>query len=323
MRSRGEQNKFSGGKPGRKWFQLFRTRHRNISMRVAENITKTRAAISEKGINDWFQQVTKYLTDNGSFGALSNPKSIFNLDETAVFLSPDAQRVLAPRGARIVYNVIKNNDKECVTALLGGNAEGLLCHDLLDDHFQKQNLPPKGFKTFARLWDIGLSENGWMTTTTFTEYIEEIFYPFLLVNEIPFPVIVFLDGHSSHLTFETQEFCRAQKIWLIPLYPNTTHILQPMDVTCFRTLKYKWREAIHECKATTTDASMNKETFCDIFYKVVTTSLQPHLFKSGFDCCSIITSSSSQRIMSIIANMLRPKRIAAKPSRKDDPIDLF
>lgn len=126
-----------------------------------------------------------------------------------------------------------------------------------------------------------------MTTTTFSEYIKEIFYPFLKTNDIPFPVIVFIDGHSSYLAFETQDFCRNKGIWLVPLYPNTTHILQPMDVSCFKPLKYNWREAVHEWKATTKEPSLSKESFCDLFTKVVTDTMKPHLFKSGFECCGL------------------------------------
>lgn len=90
----GLADKFVGGKPGRKWFKLFRQRHRSLSQRVAENISKTRAAISEEGIRDWFAQVEQYLKENDCFNALENPKCIFNLNETAVFLSPEANRLI-------------------------------------------------------------------------------------------------------------------------------------------------------------------------------------------------------------------------------------
>lgn len=236
-------------------------------MRIAENISKTRAAISERGIRDWFADVSRYLVENQSFDALKNASSVFNLDETAIFLSPEANRGLAPRGARVVYNIVKNNDKECITTLLGGNAAGQMAPPMII--FKNKIVPRNVSKTLPDGWGIGLSDSGWMTTSTFLEYMKELFYPFLVAEKIPFPVIVFIDGHRSHLAFETQEFCKQNDIWLIPLYPNTTHVLQPMDVTCFRVLKYKWREAVHDWKAASTEPSLSKECFCELFCRKV------------------------------------------------------
>lgn len=133
----------------------------------------------------------------------------------------------------------------------------------------------------------GLSDNGWMTTATFFEYITDLFHPFLRALDVAFPVIVFLDGHTSHLSFETQDYCQSNGIILVPLYPNSTHILQPMDVACFKSLKYEWREAVHAWKAQTLEPLLNKENFCELFSKVSTEVLQPHLFKSGFECCGL------------------------------------
>lgn len=53
----------------------------------------------------------------------------------------------------------------------------------------------------------GISQTGWMTSTTFLEYMQKIFYPFLLERGVEFPVVVFVDGHSSHFSFDISEFC--------------------------------------------------------------------------------------------------------------------
>lgn len=146
-------NPFKNNRPGRKWFQLFRSRHKSISIRVAENISKTRAALTEKGIRDWFTDVQRYLTEKNCFDAFNDPNRIFNLDETAVFLSPEANRVLAQRGSRIVYNVTKNNDKECVTVLLGGNAAGKLTPPMVI--FKNKIFPRNVSKNLPDGWGIG------------------------------------------------------------------------------------------------------------------------------------------------------------------------
>lgn len=49
---------------------------------------------------------------------------------------------------------------------------------------------------------------------------------------------------KSHLTLHLSDFCSANGIELIALYPNSTHILQPMDLAVFRPLKVAWRKEV-------------------------------------------------------------------------------
>lgn len=93
-------------------------------------------------------------------------------------------------------------------------------------------------------WGIGISESGWMTGETFYEYVVNIFYKWLLEEKIRFPVVLFLDGHSSHLTLNLSKFCKEHEIILIALPPNSTHIMQPLDISFFHPLKSAWRSAV-------------------------------------------------------------------------------
>jgi hypothetical protein len=47
------------------------------------------------------------------------------------------------------------------------------------------------------------------------------------------PVFLIFDGHYSHIRLELIRTARASKIQLICLPPNTTHLLQPLDVGMF------------------------------------------------------------------------------------------
>ena len=68
---------------------------------------------------------------------------------------------------------------------------------------------------------------------------------FLLFLQIPKPVILFLDGHSSHLGLEASKYCRDHQIILYCFMPNVTHILQPFDVRIFSPLKDSWAAAVY------------------------------------------------------------------------------
>lgn len=93
-------------------------------------------------------------------------------------------------------------------------------------------------------WSIGRSDKGWMTGENFYEYVVNIFLPWINEQKIQLPIIMFLDGHKSHLTYYLSKFCREHKIILISLPPNATHFMQPLDVSVFGPLKRTWAQEV-------------------------------------------------------------------------------
>lgn len=85
------------------------------------------------------------------------------------------------------------------------------------------------------------------------------FNSFLIRNNIPKPVVVFLDGHKSHLTLQLGKFCKDNGIILVALYPNSTHILQPLDVAVFSSLKSRWKTIVFEWRVNNNGEEINKK----------------------------------------------------------------
>lgn len=112
---------------------------------------------------------------------------------------------------------------------------------------------------------LGNTENGWMTGEAFYSYIEETFGPFLTRNKVKRPVILFLDGHKSHLTQETTDLCSKLKIVLINLYPNSTWLLQPCDVGVFKPLKTCWKSSTMEWYFENPGEILQKSSFAPVF----------------------------------------------------------
>ena len=54
---------------------------------------------------------------------------------------------------------------------------------------------------------------------------------------ILFAILLFVDGHSTHMIRQAAEFCKENDIILYCLLPNVTHILQPCDVGLFSSMK--------------------------------------------------------------------------------------
>ena len=87
------------------------------------------------------------------------------------------------------------------------------------------------------------------------------FFLLLLFLQIPKPVILFLDGHSSHLGLEASKYCRDHQIILYCFLPNATHILQPFDVGIFSPLKDSWAAAVLSWQICNIGSPITKQNF--------------------------------------------------------------
>lgn len=158
------ENPFKNGRPGRHWFEAFIKRHPEVGQRVAQNLTQTRALVQESSLRAWFKEVEDYFIMAHLEEAIKDPRRIFNCDESAFFLSPTNNRVLAKRGAKNVYNIIPSSEKECVTVLVTANAAGELAPPMV---FKLKSIPFKISKTAPKDWGLGFTPKGWMTGESF------------------------------------------------------------------------------------------------------------------------------------------------------------
>ena len=78
--------------------------------------------------------------------------------------------------------------------------------------FVYKRTPHQIVKKNPQTWGVGISDNGWMTAQTFYEYVANVFYPWIINEKITLPIILFVDGHSSHLTLPLSEFCEEHII---------------------------------------------------------------------------------------------------------------
>lgn len=121
-------------------------------------------------------------------------------------MCPDAESVLAEKGSRAVYKIV-DGGKEAVTVLFMYSADGTRAPPMLM-YCYKKSVPKKIVENTPKEWGIGVSENGWMTTETFNEYITNVFYPWLIEQKTEFSVTLYMDNHSSHLNLPLVTFCR-------------------------------------------------------------------------------------------------------------------
>ncbi|CAB3252719.1 unnamed protein product [Arctia plantaginis] len=142
---------FKHGRPGRTWVKAFIRRNPTISMRISQNLTASRARVTGAHLSEWYKRVYKELEDSGHADILNDASRIFNCDETACFLAPKGPKVLARKGEKNVYQQVNADDKECLTVLVTGNANGSLAPTTV--LFSYKRIPQEIADNFPSDWE--------------------------------------------------------------------------------------------------------------------------------------------------------------------------
>ena len=73
-----------------------------------------------------------------------------------------------------------------------------------------------------------------------------VFQSFLCQAGSSRPLLLLLDGHSSHYNLDAVTMARENEVIIFTLVPHTMHEMQPLDTTVFGPLKRSWQEACHD-----------------------------------------------------------------------------
>lgn len=166
-----------------------------------------------------------------------------------------------------------------ISVLVTASASGKIVPPMIV--FKYSRVPSYISASIPSEWEIGTSENGWMCGPTFFGYITNFFVPWLDKKNIQRPVLLFMDGHISHMTLHLSEYCSANGIILIALYPNSTHLLQPMDVSVFRPLKSAWKKEVQKWRMANSGSKLQKQYFAPVFKKALD-HISADTIKNGF-----------------------------------------
>lgn len=278
-------NPFKGNYPGEGWYKAFIKRHPDISIRTSEAVTAASANISENDIRKWFQQIYNYLQEEGYEHILNHAERVFNGDETNFLLCPENKKVLVPKGARNVYEVDGGKAKSALTVMFTFNARGNSTPPQIIYPYKR--LPREISESVPPTWGVACSDSGWMKKEIFYEYISKIFYPNVRKLNIQFPIILFVDGHQTHLDKRLSDLCTKLDIILVCLYPNATRLLQPCDVSTFKPLKDGWRKGVIRWRRENPMEELTKVRFASLLDCVIKSSVKPEIIISGFRTCGL------------------------------------
>lgn len=240
---------------GKNWSQRFIARHPEIHQKLVNNLSKAGAKVTEPQLRNWFFEVEELLRQDGiDTSIFDNPERILNFDESGFQLVPKRYKALCS-DAENTYLVTSNSEKDCYTALFGSTAAGDLTPPMI--LYPGKRISRDMVENVPDGWSIGVSDEGWQTSKTFYEYIANDLYQWLQKRGTEFPVLIFVDGHKSHVNMELVEFCIQKGLILVSLYPNSTRILQPLDRNFFGPLKQIWSKVLRQNLLKNSNARIN------------------------------------------------------------------
>ena len=264
---------FKGDIPGNDWFNGLKRRHPDLVSRKPEATSAHRLKpVSAAVINSYTDSLKVAMVKIGS-----DPRCVWNMDETNVRMEHRPQQVYARKGSKTVRGRISNS-RESVTLVACANGAG-------------EYIPPmmlvKG-KTHRAMdsWrqDEGPNDavwrfqaNAYMTEQLGEDWFRDVFLPNCGEKR---PQLLILDGHKSHTSLGLLILAKDAGVELIAMPPHSTDKLQPLDRGVFKSLKAFYNE---ECSNFMSSSAMN----------VVNHKTWPHLIKSAF-----IQSMTPQNITS-------------------------
>ena len=91
----------------------------------------------------------------------------------------------------------------------------------------------------------GTQKNGYFTADHFLPVLQH----FVLYAVAARPLLLIMDGASSHINEESLQYAQANDINILLLPAHTTHLLQVADVAVFRAFKAYWRRECDRIRA--------------------------------------------------------------------------
>ena len=102
------------------------------------------------------------------------------------------------------------------------------------------------------------------------------------------PLLLLVDGHSSHYDPDSIQFAQNQSIIIFCLPPHTTHEAQPLDVSFLGPLKKNWSHVCHDFIQSSSGKVITKYNFSELFSKAWLRTCLPEIICSGFKRAGII-----------------------------------
>lgn len=268
---------------GRKWMKLFFRRHPDVAKRKAQSLNPARAQkVNRYIVADYFSKLKDVLLQRN---LMNEPQRIYNIDEKGCRLTiHHQQQVLARKGVKRVHLVAPEH-AENVTIVACGNALGQAIPPMV--LFKGKRKKDEWQDTMPPGTKIEMTDKGSMTTDTFIKWLNH-FGKYKTDGE----VLLIFDGATSHLDANIVDAAEKHQVILLCLPSNTTHELQPLDKSVFRSFEHYWDTELLNYWTMHPDRKLTRTRFGEILSIIFPKAMSSQNLQSGFKATGIYPFNS-------------------------------
>ena len=285
------------------WFNGFMKRNPYLSLRKGDATAIDRMdAVTPAAINHYFDLLKEVLDESK---LMKFPGQIYNVDETGLAYEHRPQKLVTLKGQKKVRCRTSNN-KSQTTVVACVNAIG-------------QAIPPYVIydaKTLNPGWMQGgvpgtaytRSPNGWIDTELFHLWIKDHFLQYAVSRR---PLLLILDGHSTHYQPATVQYAKDNGVVMLCLPPHSSHVSQPLDTSVFNPLKRNWNDAVHKFLAKNPGRVVTKYSFSPLLKEAWEKTMIAKNICAGFRNSGIYPFNRD-KVQPIVLNNLQDDKTESK-----------
>lgn len=161
---------------------------------------------------------------------------------------------------------------------------------------------------------FAVQKSGYMESAIYEKWLQTHF-----IKHAPSvrPLLLLFDGYKAHISLSLIEFAEANDIILFCLPPNSTHLLQPLDVSVFGPLKAGWKR-VASTFTHFSGRTVNNYNFARLFKIAWNTSITPSIIAAGFKRAGIYPFDRK----AVTLPMVSDKGTKAIPNIPDELADI-
>ena len=255
------------------WWPGFVRRHPNVVLQTPATLSFARARASDReSLNRYFDELESTLDVNG---LVDKPCLLFNMDESGMPLDPKLLKTVAQKGVKI--HQFTSGIKTQMTVVDCVSASGQCIPPMVI--WKRKILRPELACGEVSGTVYGLSSKSWIDQELFHMWFAR---HFLLRAPCSRPLLLLLDGHSSHFCPDTIKYAAESQVILFILPPNTIHLTQPLDKGVFGPLMTCWRRVCHNHLVQNPGVAIAKHNFSSLFSEAWMQAMTPRNIVSGF-----------------------------------------
>lgn len=179
---------------------------------------------------------------------------------------------------------------------------------------------------FLDTWYLTASEKGWTNDNFVLVWLKNIFIPQTKPAKEEEKRILIVDGHKCHQTTEFMFECYSNNIHIIFLIPNSSHVLQPLDLAFFGRVKNAYRKELNKLTVIDDSTQFSKALLIECYYKARKASLASKNIIAGWKASGLWPVSMAKPLKNTMKSKLEqlqvtpPEAMATMSEATQSPI---